>query len=149
MELKDVKNLPWKHVTDWSKISTRYSSYFNDYYIYQADIDAFVENVYRDIANTLSIPYELLYPILKQKNQAFYAFKKNKFKYHKRYQRDEKCLIELFNMLKVPEIRKNNETVTDNVTKCLGIFKELSDSEKIVFLQEIGNLQTEETEMVD
>lgn len=155
MEAKDVKNLPWKKVTDWSELTASDKDKAGDYFVCAADVKVFVENVYRDISRQLNIPYEQLLPILKDENGAFYTLKKRLFEDYSGYGKKNKQLVELENTLRVPDISNIENAVTeDKVGICFKLFEELSDIEKTVFLQKIGKInvkierfpmQTEET----
>ena len=143
MEAKDVMNLPWKKVTDWSELpaSNEDSWRSGKYYVCSADVDVFVANVFRDIARKLGIPYEELKPILTAENKAFYTLKERLFKAYTGYGKSNTQLIELENTLRVPDISNIETAVTqDNVSICLKLFEELSDIEKAVFLQKIGKI---------
>lgn len=155
MEEKDVTSLSWKKVTDWSELSATYENRWGECFVSETDVDVFVENVYRDIARQLNIPYEQLKPILTAENGAFNTLKKRLFKAYTGYAKKNAQLIELENTLRVPDISKIENIVTeDKVSICFKLFEELSDIEKMVFLQKIGKInvkierfatQTEET----
>ena len=142
MEAKDVMSLPWKKVTDWSELSASYEDRWREkYFVCAVDVNVFIENVYRDIARKLNIPYEQLEPILKAENEAFYSLKKKLFKAYSGYGRTNKRLIELQDTLRVPDTSNIEDTVTaDNVSVCLKLFEGLSNIEKMVFLQKIGKI---------
>lgn len=76
MEIKDVKSLPWKKVTDWSALCESYANFFGDNFVTKKDVKVFVDNVYREIARQLNIPYEQLKPILDAENEPFNTLKK-------------------------------------------------------------------------
>ena len=155
MEAKDVTSLSWKKVTDWSELSATNENCWGDRFVSATDVDVFVENVYRDIARQLNIPYEQLKPILMAENGAFNTLKERLFKAYTGYATKNAQLIELENTLRVPDISKIENIVTeDKVSICFKLFEELSDIEKTVFLQRIGKInvkierfavQTEET----
>ncbi len=155
MEAKDVMNLPWKKVTDWSELPASGESWSGKYYVCDIDVDVFVENVFRDIARKLNIQYEQLKPILVAENEAFYSLKRRLYKTYTGYDRRNIRLDELQNTLRVPDISNIEDAVTvDAVSACLKLFEGLSNIEKVVFLQKIGKInvriehfavQTEET----
>ena len=155
MEVKDVTSLPWKKVTDWSELSASNVDWLGDRFVCATDVNVFVENVYRDIARQLNIPYEQLKTILKAENGAFYTLKERLFKACSGYGKKNSQLIELENTLRVPDISNIENVVTENkVSVCFKLFEELSDIEKMIFLQKIGKInvkierfavQTEET----
>ena len=139
MEAKDVKSLPWKKVTDWSELSASNKNEWDICFVCSSDVSAFVENVFRNIARQLSIPYEELKPILLDENTAFYTLKKRLFKLATGYTRENTQLIELENTLRVPDVSNIENTIKkDKMSACLELFKGLSDIEKTVFLQEIN-----------
>ena len=144
MKAKDVMNLPWKNVTDWSELPASDEDLWLSrkyHYVCSTDVSVFVENVFMDIARKLGIPYEELQPILASENKAFYTLKERLFKVHTGYLKSSARLIELENTLKVPDISNIETAVTqDNVSICLKLFGELSDIEKTVFLQKIGKI---------
>ena len=141
MEAKDVISLPWKKVTDWSELSASSEDCWGKYYVCATDVDIFVENIYRNISRKLNIHYEELKPILMAENGAFYTLKNRLFKAYSGYGKSNTRLMELQNTLRVPDISNIEDAVTaDNVSICLKLFKELSDIEKMVFLQKIGKI---------
>ena len=141
MEAKDVKNLPWKQVTDWSGLSASNENQIGESFVCKADVDLFVENVYRDIARQLNIPYEQLQPILVAENEPFNSLEARLFKAYIGYGRKQPKLIELEGMLRIPDISKVEEDVaTDNVSACLKMFEGLSNIGKMLFLEKIGKI---------
>lgn len=142
MEAKDVMSLPWKKVTDWSDLSASDEDRWSGkYFIGEADVDVFVENVFREIARKLNIPYEHLKPILVAENEAFYSLKGKIYKTCTGYDRKHTRLAELQNILRVPDISNIEDAVTvDNVSACLKLFEGLSNIEKMVFFQKIGKI---------
>lgn len=139
MEAKDVMNLPWKKVTDWSELSATEYILFGECFVCEADVNIFVENVFRDIARKLNIQYEQLKPILEDENKAFYLLKKRIYNKHDGFGRNHTWLAELKNTLRVPDVSNIENAVTvDTVSACLKQFENLSDTEKIEFLCKIG-----------
>ena len=142
MEAKDVITLPWKKVKNWSELPAS-EDYGSIYYVCETDVDIFVENIYRDISRKLNISYEELRPILVEENKAFYELKSKLFKsfiYTKHYSK----LKELKRTLRVPDIEYignvESDASTDKVGSCVKLFEELSDVEKAIFLQKIGEI---------
>ena len=141
MEAKDVLNLPWKKVTDFSDLSATYEDPCGYHYVCETDVDVFIENIYRDISRKLSIPYEDLSSILTAENSAFYKLKNRLFKLYNAYSRKSTKLIELLDTLRVPDISNVEISVTaNNVSICLIMFESLTDMEKALFLQRIGKI---------
>ena len=141
METRDVMNLPWKKVTDWSELSASNEGRWGDYFVCATDVDVFVQNIYRDFARKTNIPFNELKPILEAENSAFYSLKEKLFKAYTGYSRTHARLRELENTLRIPDISNIKETVReDDVSKCLKLFNGLSDIEKTMFLQKIGKI---------
>lgn len=141
MEAKDVMSLPWKPVTDWSDLSASSTNKKGRYCIGQADVDIFVENIYRDICRKLNISYDELVPILVSENRPFYSLKDRLFLGFVIFDRKHPSLIKLQNTLRVPDISNLKDTVSSNkVCMCLNLFEELSNIEKLTFLQKIGKI---------
>ncbi len=141
MEAKDVMNLPWKRVTDWSELSATNEDWKGDYFVCEADVNVFVENVFRDIARKLNIQYDQLKPILVAENEAFYSLKGRLYKAYTGYSRKHIRLAELQNTLRVPDISNiEDDVAVDTVSACLKLFEGLSNIEKMVFLQKIGKI---------
>lgn len=141
MEAKDVKSLSWRKVTDWSELSESYIGFLGLRYVCETDVNVFVENVFRDIARKLGIPYEQLKPVLQDENSSFYTLKKRLFAAYPGLDKMSTCLIELEDTLRVPDIIGVKNVVSDdNVSNCLKMFEELSNIEKMVFLQKIGKI---------
>lgn len=140
MEAQDVMSLPWKKVTDWSELSASHeeqSIFDGGYYVCERDVDAFIENLFRDIARQLKTPYEQLESILRDENAAFYSLKKSLFAKNV-YERGNSRLVQLQNTLRVPDTKP---IIVDKVADCLKLFEELSDIEKTVFFQKIGKIK--------
>ena len=141
MEAKDVRNLPWKQVTDWSGLAASSRNWAGDRFVCEANVDVFVENVYRDIARQLNIPYEHLQPILVAENAPFNSLKSQVFRGDIVYGRNHTTLIKLEGTLRIPDISKvEDDVATDNVSACLKMFEGLSNIEKMLFLEKIGKI---------
>lgn len=138
MDAKDVKKLPWKKLTDWTELPATSATNHEGNFVNEMDMNIFLENVYRDISRQLNISYERLLPILKEENEAFYNLKCCLFdKYGIAYRKDDVQLFELKNTLRVPDI---SSIPKYKVSICLKMFEDLSDMEKIEFLQKIGKI---------
>lgn len=141
MRAKDVYSLPWKHVTDWSNLTASTESTTGKYMVGIIDINIFVENIYRDISCELNIPYRILKPILKSKNRSFYRLKRSTFRDGYVYGFKDARLILLKRTLIIPDTSKISKKVTYNkLANCIEMYNQLSDEEKIEFLQETGIL---------
>ncbi len=141
MEVKDVMNLPWRKVTDWSDLSASAELFSGKFYVCKTDVNVFVERLYRNVARQLSIPYGNLLPILIAENGPFYTLKDLIFSDDHAYSKDDSKLIDLESTLRIPDTSKfNNNVATDNVSACLKMFEGLSDVEKILFLEKIGRI---------
>ena len=107
----------------------------------KSDVENFVENVFKDLARKLNIPYTELEPILIEENSAFYSTKDRLFKKYKGLSKTNLRLLELEKMLKIPEVTTVPDNVSQsNVDKILTDFFALSDIEKIEVLQRIGTV---------
>lgn len=140
MEVKDVKSLPWKKVTDWSALCESYTNFFGADFVTKKDVKVFVDNVYREIARQLNIPYEQLKPILETENEPFNTLKKKAFKGYAGLKKESAQLIALENTLRVPDV--SSIVAEDKVSSCFKLFEELSDIEKTAFLQKIGKINS-------
>ena len=141
MEAKDVLQLPWKKVTDWSGLTATCKG--RHFAICEDDLDTFVDFIFSDISRKLQIPYDQLYPILEEENRRFYSLKEDLFfeDYRKHNGIDDELsylkLMKLQNALVVPD----TDFITGNkVNRCERLFKELSDVEKLEFLNKIGKI---------
>lgn len=135
MDAKDVKKLPWTKLTDWTQLPA--TSYERDC-VEESDINVFLENVYRDISRKLNISYELLLPILREENEAFYDLKEKLFvRSNEAYGKANVKLLCLQDTLRVPDISSIHK---DKVSICFKMFEDFSDMEKIEFLQKIGKI---------
>lgn len=143
MEAKAVRSLPWIKVSDWSDLPATYKNMRADDVVGEKDVDAFVENVFRDIERKLGIPCEQLRPILEVENTGFFALKNQFFKSgYEVYMPEGEKLGKLKSMLRVPDISGVQETVTNNnVSNCLKMFERLSNIEKKAFLQKLERLK--------
>ncbi len=141
MEAKDVRNLPWKKVEDWSELSASHFNWRRNSFVCETDVDMFVENLYRDIARQLNIPYEKLQPILVAENEPFNSLKARFFEKWEGAIKTCPALIELEKTLRIPDVSKiKNCDATDKVSTCWKMFEELSDTEKMLFLEKIGRI---------
>ncbi len=138
MEAKDVLELPWKKLKDWSDLSASYKDRWGVFYVCETDVDVFVENVYRDISRQLKISYTQLEPVLQKENEAFGTLKRRLFKNDNVYGKEAARLLSLEKILRVPDIVAKNK-----VTTCFRLFEELSDIEKVAFLEKIGKVNVQ------
>lgn len=140
MEVKDVLQLPWKKVTDWSELIATFKG--RHFAISEDELDTFVDFIFSDISRKLQIPYDQLYPILKEENRRFYSLKEDLFfeDYMKHNgiedERSYLKLIKLQNALIVPD----TDFIGNKVQRCERLFIELSDAEKLEFLNKIGKI---------
>ena len=141
MYANEVKNLKWVPVLDWSELTMTNFSDSNKAFVGKSDVENFVENVFKDLARKLNIPYTELEPILIEENSAFYSTKDRLFKKYKGLSKTNLRLLELEKMLKIPEVTTVPDNVSQsNVDKILTDFFALSDIEKIEVLQRIGTV---------
>ena len=146
MEAKDVRNLPWKEVEDWPALSKTAveRNFLGDpinFLVSKTDMDAFVSNVFHDIARKLKIPFEDLKPILESENKPFYVLQDSVYKICYGLGSNNSTLRSLQKTLRIPDVSALNQIdSTDKVGACVKQFEELSDLEKVIFLERIGKV---------
>ncbi len=146
MEAKEVRNLPWKGVEDWSALGktyvvTNYWGITTDYIVSQTDVDVFVSNIFHDIARKLKISFEDLKPILESENEPFYVAKARAYRSYSGLYPNGSFLRDLKKTLRIPDVSALNQTDSaDKVGACVKQFEELSDLEKVIFLERIGKV---------
>lgn len=141
MEAKDVLQLPWKKVTDWSALTATFKG--RRFAISEDELDTFLDFIFSDISRKLQIPYDQLYPILKEENRRFYSLKENLFfeDYMKRNGiEDERAYLKLMNLQNALIVPDTDFVTGNKVYRCERLFKELSDAEKLEFLNRIGKI---------
>ena len=142
MQANEVKKLKWVPVSDWSELTmTDYTCFGETVFVGKSDVEGFVENIFRDVARKLNIPYAELEPILKEENAAFYSTM-NRI-YHQFYgvAKAHPALIELEKLLRIPDVTTVPEhTGNSIVDKFLIAFSALSDREKLEILQRLGKV---------
>ena len=141
MEAKDVLQLPWKKVTDWSALTATFKG--RRFAISEDELDTFLDFIFSDISRKLQIPYDQLYPILKEENRRFYSLKENLFfeDYMKRNGiEDERAYLKLMNLQNALIVPDTDFVTGNKVDRCERLFKELSDAEKLEFLNRIGKI---------
>lgn len=141
MYANEVKNLKWVSVSDWSELTMTEFGGWNKEFVGKSDVESFVENVFKDVARKLNIPYTELEPIFKEENSAFYATKDRLFKHFKGVLRVHPSLIKLEKMLKIPDVTTIPDNINQsNVDKLLTDFSALNDREKLEVLQRLGTV---------
>lgn len=141
MYANEVKNLNLVPVLDWSELSMTHFNQRSEAFVGQADVDSFVENVFKEVARKLNIPYTELEPILKEENSAFYSTKGRVFKQYSGVSKVHLRLLELEKMLKIPDVTSVPDITTQsNVEKFLADFSALNDREKLEILQRLGTV---------
>ena len=142
MEAKDVLQLPWKNVADWSKLTATFKGI--RFAISEDDLDTFVDFIFSDISRKLQIPYDQLYPILEEQNRRFYSLKADLFKDYNYYKtngiNDEQSHAKLMNLQKALIIPDTDFITGNKVDRCEMLFNEFSDAEKLDFLSRIGKI---------
>lgn len=138
MYANEVKNLKWVSVLDWSELTMTHFNRWDKAFVGQTDVDSFVENVFKDVARKLNIPYTELEPILNEENSAFYSTKERLFKKYSGVSKDYLRLLELEKMLRIPDVTSVPDSTTQsNVEKFLADFSALNDREKLEILQRL------------
>lgn len=137
MEAKEVLNMPWTNVKDWSILSASKEKR-NNYFVLEEDVDVFVENLFREVARKLHVSYDELLPILKKENGAFYKLKTSLFwGYEVGYTKNHTQLKELENLLRIPDVSKLDYINSENIMNCLSMYFNLTESERAAFLSAI------------
>lgn len=141
MEATDVRGLLWDSVksVNWNLIGTQEDT-SGKVGVGEKDIDILVENIYRDVSRKLDIPFEEIQPVLESENKPFYRLKDKLFKQYNIYgkinqiydERDQR-LKALQKTLRVP--------IKDDVCRCYELFNQLSEVDKIKFLNKIGKIK--------
>ena len=141
MYANEVKNLKWVSVSDWSELTMTHFNTWGTAFVGKSDVESFVENVFKDVARKLNIPYTELEPILREENSAFYSTKDRLFKNYNGVSKTHSRLVELEKMLRIPDVTTVPDNVSQsNVDKFLTDFSALSDREKLEILQRLGTV---------
>lgn len=141
MHANEVRNLKWVPVSDWSELTRTSFNTFEDAFVGKSDVESFVENVFKDVARKLNIPYSELEPILKEENSAFYSTKDRLFRQSNFISKNCSCLVELERMLRIPDVTNVLHNVNQStVDKVLTDFSALTDREKLEVLQRLGTV---------
>lgn len=109
MESRDVINLNWKKFTNWSGLNaTWYDEEQQKSFVWERDIDLFLENIYQDLSLKLQIPYEHLVPIMVSRNMPFHMLKHKLFEnlYTPFIDKNDAELAMLQNLLNIPDTRQ-------------------------------------------
>lgn len=132
MEMEEIRSqFIWDKV-DWSPLIGTYANPFGSFEVTENDINVFVENLYRDVARRLDFPFLEIRTFLEEENAPFYELKKRVFNKFHSYDKKDNRLQALQKTLRLPVI-----PVTDNV---LMLFNNLSESDKMKFLEKIGKI---------
>lgn len=134
MKAKDIRKLNWVPITDWSELTQTHFVGYCKSYVKKADIENFIENIFRDISRKLNIPYPDIFAIQYKENSAFYSTMNILFNRFSYLEKDNPSILRLEKLLRVPDIDsiKNN-----NVEKILNDFSLLKDTEKIEVLKRL------------
>ena len=128
--MEKVEFTRWKHVEHWTSLALKAS---RRGYITEADVEEFVERIFRYLVQEIGIPYFDIKLILQLENDAFLTRKKEVFSEKARRHVDEK-VIELIRMIRIPDV---SFFKTRTVDRILSEFDALSKTEKIEFLEKI------------
>ena len=135
MEAKEVRNLPWKGVEDWSALGktyvvTNYWGITTDYIVSQTDGKEKIIYLHEDLK-----------PILESENEPFYVAKARAYRSYSGLYPNGSFLRDLKKTLRIPDVSALNQTDSaDKVGACVKQFEELSDLEKVIFLERIGKV---------
>lgn len=103
MNANKEKKIRWTHVIDWSNLTTTSCDILDGYDVSESDVDEFVENIFKEVARNLNIPYKEIKPILDEKNSAFYSAKVIVFKTYGNMKAQHPILLKLESLLTIPE----------------------------------------------
>lgn len=140
MDVKDVMNMKWKEV-NWSDLYMKALGNPSKPYVYEKDIDIFVLQLFKKVARQLKVDFNELKLILEDENEAFFKLKEELYKHYDALDMLGANWLNLAKKLEIPDIR-NTE---DKVNKCIQMFNQLSNLEKIEFLTKTGNINIEIT----
>ncbi len=140
MNAKEVTNLKWVHVSDWSELTE--TSLLDPSMVCKADVKIFVENIFRDVARELKIPYRNLKPILKRENSPFYSALRRTFRKYYSLNEDSPRLLAVQKLLRIPDINNNFDHDIDQtiVDEFLTDFSSLNNSEKLEVLKHLQDV---------
>ena len=136
MEAKMLRSLPWVKVENWEDLPISKGIFFK--WIAQKDVDCFVQNIFRDIARKLQLPYEKVINLLKEENTPFYEMEKEIFEAYKYVEEDSHQLRNLQKLLRVPDVNYFEGTRSNILGQCLEMFNSLSNVDKVQFLAQVG-----------
>lgn len=139
MDVKDVlSRLIWKRLTDWSTLTTTYKGSEKDFAVSKEDLDVFVDFIIQDIAIKLQTNSKEIRPIFQKNNKLFYDLMREYFRYPQQtYATSDTAFLRLQSTLMVP----NTDAILESkLDMCTRIFEELSDDEKVKFLEKIGKV---------
>lgn len=139
MTVNDVRKMEWGIVSDWSELTTTNFNSWNDAFVGEADVDCFVENIFKDVARKLDIAYAELEPIIKEENASFYHTKRRLFQRIEYVPKLHNRLLELEKMLRIPEIAEKHTKMIckPTVEQVLQDFSKLNDLEKLEVLEHL------------
>lgn len=131
MTINDVKFFEWTQVKDWNTLPHIIGNHSK--VVSETDMDIFVNNLFLKVANDLGIPFDVLQPILYQKNMAFFLAKTDLFRTGKLFSPSAPLLLELESHLFIP-----TRIAQSNLEKILHLFDKLTDEEKKEFLKTVA-----------
>lgn len=102
----NLDNYTWEPVYDWSEMKCSIAKQSCPLLVGIKDIDNFVEQKFRDVADKLGVDYAEVEPILKEKNTEFFFEKERLFRQYNRYAitKENPLLIKVELLLKIPKI---------------------------------------------
>ncbi len=142
MDIVDVMSLPMVQVGDWSEmfvgngIDTVWTLMEPVYT--KNDVAGFAEKYFRDVSDQLEISRDVLVPILKKVNCAFYSRLDKLYKKYKWYAIDDPALIQLGQILMVPDLAWLRQDSGARVTNCWVKYCELTESKQAEIRARIG-----------
>ena len=143
---EELLKLPWFQLKDWSNLTaTGYDESEGSYYVEKKDMDYFIENLYRNMARRIEMPYEDFKEIMEGQNSAFYKLKHRMFGWRSawaRYGRENKELLALESLFMVPDISQIVEK--NKADTCLQLFRELSALDQNKLLKKMQEVASED-----
>ena len=79
MSAEHLRRMKWIPVKNWKNLTATHKG-MDGYLVSEEDVDIFVENLIREIARRLNLPYEEVDKVIKEENSAFFKLKAKVFK---------------------------------------------------------------------
>ena len=129
MNIKEIRNLEWNILWDWSKVPKTPSFKLKKSFISKNDIHIYIIDVVKDLARKLDIEYSELYKLIQEENEAFYSTMENIFSKNGLLTESDPNFNMLCELFKIPSIPSS-----DPVKTLLNNFNKLNDFQKLEVL---------------